>query len=64
MNWKQPKTAPKDIFVLVRFGTKSGGNMGYEIAVLNKGVWFDRSGYRVDGCGFEVTGWVLLPPLD
>jgi hypothetical protein len=64
MKWQPIETAPKNYLVLVRFGTKASGNLGYSIASLINGYWYDDHNFRIETEGYEVTGWMLLPPLD
>ena len=63
MEWESIETAPKGVVVLVGFGTKADGMMGYEIAVNSLG-WRDRSGKKIEGDGFYVIKWATLPPLE
>ena len=65
MKWNiNLEEAPLNTFVLVRWGTRTSGNMGCEIARWTGKAWRDGRDERVDMEGFIVTGWQLLPPLD
>lgn len=61
MIWQTKSNAPANVEVLVKWGTKSHGPQGYEIAKFDGKIWRDNRGERVETEGYEVLGWMLLP---
>jgi hypothetical protein len=65
MTWQPVESAPAETLLLVKLGTKSSGDMGYDFAKKDKaGVWRDQKFQRAEGDGFIITGWQYLPPLN
>lgn len=55
---------PENVQVLVAWGAKSVGAMGYDVAKKENARWMSCvSGSCVENHGYAVFGWKKLPPL-
>jgi hypothetical protein len=61
IHWRDISTAPKTAEILVSWGSKASGHMGYSLAKWRFGKWVDHNAQSIEADGYYIVAWMALP---
>lgn len=59
--WMPIETAPKDKEILISWGSKASGHMGFSVSSFLGGKFVHENGYPIESDGFCIIAWSVLP---
>lgn len=61
--WQNIETVPLNQAVLIAWGTKTLGAMGYEVTSFDGKKWSGEDEYGMGSSSYIPLAWMPLPPL-